>query len=103
MVKQKNEEIQIKFTVNEKQKQRLDILAEQREVSVPQFAKLTALGVRMTPAPIIQISRKYTEEKELLEEILKLYKVQEDGAETIYISSKFDFELVSKIKKYLNK
>lgn len=102
MVKQKGEEIQIKFTVNEKQKQRLDILAEQREVSVPQFCKLTALGVRMTPAPIIQISGSDTEEKQLLEEISQFIRVNDEEMYLV-ISSKYNLELITKIKKYLNK
>lgn len=103
MSKGKDKDVQIKFTVNEKQKQRLDVLAKQREISVPQFAKLTALGVRMTPAPVVGISEGSSEEKELLEEILEHFEVTDAGKEVIFISSQFNGELISKIKKYLKK
>ncbi|MEK5105111.1 hypothetical protein MKX83_24525 [Cytobacillus sp. FSL M8-0252] len=94
-------EIQIKFTVNENQKSRLDKLAKQREVTVNQFAKLTALGVRMTPAPVIDISKNHMEETELLNEILRYFHEHPDGDASLFISSKFDEELISKIKAYL--
>ena len=103
MAKGKENEIQVKFTVDEEQKHRLDLLAKQREVSVPQFAKLTALGVRMTPAPVINISEGNSEEKELLEGILQTFEVHEDGKETVFVSSSFNPELISKIRKYLKK
>ncbi|WP_451541582.1 hypothetical protein [Streptomyces sp. NPDC003631] len=101
MAKSKKDDIQIKFVVDEEQKNRLDILAKQRELSVPQFAKLTALGVRITPSPVIKVSEDNSEEKELLEAILEHFEVQEDGKEVVYISSSFHKDLINKIKNYL--
>ncbi len=104
LTRKKDKEIQIKFTVNEEQKRRLDAFAKQRELSVPQFAKLTALGVRMTPAPVV-----FSEEKELLEEILQEFVVLKDDdgkpKDTILITSSIERQkkLLTKIKTYLKK
>lgn len=103
MAREKETDIQIKFTVDEEQKRRLDLLAKQRELSVPQYAKLTALGVRIKPAPIINILEDDSETKELLKEILQHLKVNDDGSETLFISSKFEPELIIRAKKYLQK
>lgn len=97
-----NKYIQVKFTVDEKQNERLEALAGQRDLSIPQFAKLTALGVRMTPAPVVEVKKEFEEEKELLNEILGYFR-NDDGKESIFISGEFDSEMMNKIKKYMSK
>ncbi|EJQ42762.1 hypothetical protein IEQ_05141 [Bacillus cereus BAG6X1-2] len=124
-------DIQIKFTVDEEQKKRLDILAKSRELTVPQFAKLSSLGVKITAAPIIHLGhasetekvkkelevakrelqelQKLTESKELLDEILEWFDTQYDltdrfikaGMQKFHISRTYNQELVDKINAIL--
>lgn len=55
----KEKMIQVKFTVDEEQYKKLEILAKQRELSVPQFCKLTSLQVKMQPAKTIIVNNEY--------------------------------------------
>lgn len=55
---------QVKFYVNEDEKKRLDTLANLRFMSVPAYAKLTALGVK-----IQQVKEVYVEQFELDESV----------------------------------
>ncbi|WP_242230225.1 hypothetical protein [Bacillus cereus group sp. BfR-BA-01329] len=55
----KEKMIQVKFTVNEEQYKKLEILAKMRELSVPQFCKLTSLQVKTQPAKVIMVDGEY--------------------------------------------
>ncbi|MBF7150883.1 hypothetical protein [Bacillus toyonensis] len=55
----KGKSIQIKFTVDEEQYEKLEMLAKMRELSVPQFCKLTSLQVKIQPARPIIVEGKY--------------------------------------------
>ncbi|WP_249712364.1 hypothetical protein [Bacillus cereus] len=55
----KEKTIQVKFTVNEEQYEKLEMLAKMRELSVPQFCKLTSLQVKIQPARPIIVEGKY--------------------------------------------
>lgn len=81
---------QIKFYVDDIEKEKLDYLASERHMSINQFAKLSALGVAVSPSPTI--------EKILLMDILKHYK--KDG---IFITKGDNKELIQKIEDYLAK
>ncbi|MBU4643202.1 hypothetical protein [Bacillus toyonensis] len=75
----KEKTIQVKFTVNEEQYKKLEILAKMRELSVPQFCKLTSLQVKMQPAKVIMIDGEYVvpeEEILLLKEVEERYNVE---------------------------
>ncbi len=90
---------QVKFEVNNEQRKRLEYLAKERDMTVNQFSKLSALGIKISPAPMV-----FGEEKELLKEILKHFEVdQEKGKKHIFISSEFHSELISKIEDYLSR
>lgn len=52
--------IQVKFTANEEQYKKLEILAKMRELSVPQFCKLTSLQVKVQPAKVIVVDEEYS-------------------------------------------
>lgn len=68
--------IQVKFTVTEEQYEKLEILAKQREISVPQFCKLTSLQVKMQPAKTIIVNNEYVmpeSEVMLLKEVTDRY------------------------------
>ncbi|MCI0768558.1 hypothetical protein [Bacillus sp. TL12] len=70
----KEKTIQVKFTVNEEQYKKLEILAKVRELSVPQFCKLTSLQVKMQPARPIIVEGKYVMPES---EVLLLKEVEE--------------------------
>lgn len=70
--------IQIKFTVDKEQYKKLEILAKMRELSVPQFCKLTSLQVKMQPARPIVVNNEYVMselEVSLLKEVEQRYNV----------------------------
>lgn len=72
----KEKTIQVKFTVDEEQYKRLEILAKMRDMSIPQFCKLTSLGVKIKPAQPIIINGEYMmpeEEILLLKEVTERY------------------------------
>lgn len=72
----KEKTIQVKFTVTEEQYEKLEILAKQREISVPQFCKLTSLQVKMQPAKTIIVNNEYVmpeSEVMLLKEVTDRY------------------------------
>lgn len=72
----KEKMIQVKFTVDEEQYKKLEILAKQRELSVPQFCKLTSLQVKMQPAKTIIVNNEYVvpePEVMLLKEVTDRY------------------------------
>lgn len=54
----------VKFTANEEEYKKLVALASIRHMTVPQFCKLTSLGVRSTPAKQVVIQQAIAEEKE---------------------------------------
>lgn len=65
---------QIKFTVDNEQFQKLKDLSNDRYLSVPQFCKLTALQVRISPARSIEIKGAIGDEDQaFLEEITSRY------------------------------
>jgi len=65
---------QIKFTVDDKQLEKLEKLASDRYLSVPQFCKLTSLQVRVAPARPIEIKGQFgDEDKAFLQEIISRY------------------------------
>jgi hypothetical protein len=88
----KEKTIQVKFTVDEEQYKKLEILAKARELSVPQFCKLTALQVKIQPAKTIVVDSQYVmpePEVMLLKEIEQRYdnqflKVDKDFNERLY-------------------
>jgi hypothetical protein len=51
----KEKTIQIKFSVDSEQYEKLEMLAKARELSVPQFCKLTSLQVKIQPAKTIVV------------------------------------------------
>jgi len=75
----KEKTIQIKFTVNEEQYKKLEILAKMRELSVPQFCKLTSLQVKMQPARPIVVNDEYVMSEPdvlLMKEVEERYNVE---------------------------
>jgi len=65
---------QVKFTVDNEQYSKLEKLSNDRYLSVPQFCKLTALQVRMSPARPIEIQGQMSnEDKAFLQEIISRY------------------------------
>ncbi|WP_255261497.1 hypothetical protein [Bacillus pseudomycoides] len=75
----KEKTIQVKFTVNEEQYKKLEILAKMRELSVPQFCKLTSLQVKMQPARPIIVEGKYVmpePEVLLMKEVEECYNAE---------------------------
>ena len=73
----KEKTIQIKFTVNEEQYKKLEILAKMRELSVPQFCKLTSLQVKTQPARPIVVNDEYVMPEPdvlLMKEVEERYK-----------------------------
>lgn len=54
----------VKFTANDEEYGKLSALASIRHMTVPQFCKLTSLGVRSTPAKQVIIQQAIAEEKE---------------------------------------
>ncbi|KAB2408071.1 hypothetical protein, partial [Bacillus cereus] len=72
----KGKSIQIKFIVDEEQYKKLEILAKMRELSVPQFCKLTSLQVKIQPARPIVVNDEYVmpeSEVLLLKEVKQRY------------------------------
>ncbi|CEV85245.1 Uncharacterised protein [Streptococcus pneumoniae] len=75
----KEKTIQIKFTVNEEQYKKLEILAKMRELSVPQFCKLTSLQVKMQSARPIVVNDEYVMSEPdvlLMKEVEERYNVE---------------------------
>ncbi|EJT8829470.1 MULTISPECIES: hypothetical protein [Bacillota] len=75
----KEKTIQIKFTVNEEQYKKLEILAKMRELSVPQFCKLTSLQVKTQPARPIVVNDEYVMPEPdvlLMKEVEERYNVE---------------------------
>lgn len=70
----KEKMIQIKFTVSEEQYEKLEILAKMRELSVPQFCKLTSLQVKVQPARPIVVNDEYVMSES---EVLLLKEVEQ--------------------------
>lgn len=72
----------------------IEILTKQREVSVPQFCKLTALQVKIQPAKTIVVNNEFVvsdSEKMLLKEVTERYssenqflKIDKDFNECLY-------------------
>lgn len=57
----------VKFTANDEEYRKLSALASVRHMTVPQFCKLTALGVRSTPAKQVIIEQKIMFEENKVE------------------------------------
>lgn len=92
----KEKTIQVKFTVNEEQYKKLEILAKMREISVPQFCKLTSLQVKMQPARPIVIEGQYVMPEP---EVLFLKEVEERyNAEKQFL--KIDKEFNERLYEY---
>ncbi|MGE6553051.1 hypothetical protein ACQKFK_30210 [Bacillus mycoides] len=64
---------QVKFYVTEKEMERLKILSEMRFMTVPNYTKLTALGVQIRPPKEIVLGgvELQEEDKTVLKEILE--------------------------------
>lgn len=110
MARKKEDIVQVKFEVNTKQKKKLDILAERREMSVSQFCKVTSLGVRNTPAPVIEIIENTEIEKELerlrekemlFDEMMNQYRAKRDKYALIDLEIKITGDLREKVEGYL--
>lgn len=57
----------VKFTANDEEYRKLSALASVRHMTVPQFCKLTSLGVRSTPAKQVIIQSAIPEEEKMVE------------------------------------
>ena len=75
----KRKQFRSEFTVNEEQYKKLEILAKMRELSVPQFCKLTSLQVKTQPARPIVVNDEYVMPEPdvlLMKEVEERYNVE---------------------------